>query len=164
MLSLLLLLSISTPVLAQSRPATVLTGANLRAGPGTTYAKVGSVRAGQTVQVVASNSDQSWFQLESGAWIAAFLVKLEDAPTPGTPVTPPPGAPATPTQPPPAPPTATPTSTNCHKSYDPCVPIASDVDCLGGRGNGPAYVKGPVRVIGPDVYDLDRDGDGIGCE
>jgi len=45
-----------------------------------------------------------------------------------------------------------------------CVPIASDVDCAGGTGNGPAYVQGPVRVIGTDIYDLDRDGDGIGCE
>ncbi|WP_327038001.1 G5 domain-containing protein [Micromonospora maris] len=45
-----------------------------------------------------------------------------------------------------------------------CVPIASDVDCAGGSGNGPAYVEGPVRVIGNDIYDLDRDGDGIGCD
>ena len=45
-----------------------------------------------------------------------------------------------------------------------CVPIASDVDCAGGSGNGPAYVQGPVRVVGTDIYDLDRDGDGIGCE
>ncbi|WP_431883513.1 G5 domain-containing protein [Micromonospora gifhornensis] len=45
-----------------------------------------------------------------------------------------------------------------------CVPIASDVDCAGGSGNGPAYVEGPVRVIGDDIYDLDRDGDGIGCD
>ena len=52
----------------------------------------------------------------------------------------------------------------CHPSYDPCVPIASDVDCAGGRGNGPVYVRGPIRVIGPDVYRLDRDGDGIACE
>ena len=44
------------------------------------------------------------------------------------------------------------------------MPIDSDVDCAGGRGNGPSYVKGPVRVIGRDVYGLDRDGDGVGCE
>ena len=37
-------------------------------------------------------------------------------------------------------------------------------DCAGGSGNGPAYVQGPVRVIVSDVYDLDRDGDGVGCE
>jgi hypothetical protein len=45
-----------------------------------------------------------------------------------------------------------------------CVPIATDVDCAGGSGNGPAYVQGPVRVIGTDIYDLDGDHDGIGCE
>jgi hypothetical protein len=52
----------------------------------------------------------------------------------------------------------------CDPNYSGCVPIASDVDCAGGGGNGPAYVKGPVRVIGKDIYGLDRDGDGIGCE
>lgn len=45
-----------------------------------------------------------------------------------------------------------------------CVPIASDVDCAGGSGNGPAYVRGPVKVIGTDIYGLDSDHDGIGCE
>lgn len=53
---------------------------------------------------------------------------------------------------------------DCHPSYDPCVTVASDADCAGGTGNGPVYVEGPVKVIGPDVYGLDRDGDGIGCE
>jgi resuscitation-promoting factor RpfB len=45
-----------------------------------------------------------------------------------------------------------------------CVPIASDVDCAGGSGNGPAYVQGPFRVVGTDIYGLDADGDGIGCD
>jgi resuscitation-promoting factor RpfB len=53
----------------------------------------------------------------------------------------------------------------CHASYEgACVPIASDVDGAGGSGNGPACVRGPVYVVGPDVYDLDRDGDGVACE
>jgi hypothetical protein len=52
----------------------------------------------------------------------------------------------------------------CDTNYSGCVPIASDVDCAGGSGNGPAYVEGPVEVIGSDIYDLDRDGDGIACE
>jgi hypothetical protein len=56
------------------------------------------------------------------------------------------------------------TSDQCDPNYSGCVPIASDVDCAGGSGNGPAYVKGPVKVIGKDIYRLDRDGDGIGCE
>ncbi|MFF0367262.1 MULTISPECIES: hypothetical protein [unclassified Micromonospora] len=49
-------------------------------------------------------------------------------------------------------------------NYGGCVPIASDVDCLPGGGNGPAYVTGPVKVIGDDIYDLDRDNDGYGCD
>lgn len=43
-----------------------------------------------------------------------------------------------------------------------CVPIASDVDCGGGSGNGPAFVYGFVKVVGSDIYDLDRDNDGYG--
>mgnify|MGYP003289799138 CR=1 FL=1 len=39
-----------------------------------------------------------------------------------------------------------------------------DYDCAGGSGNGPYYVKGPIRVVGPDDYELDYDGDGIACE
>ncbi|SMQ71135.1 G5 domain-containing protein [Agreia sp. VKM Ac-1783] len=53
----------------------------------------------------------------------------------------------------------------CDSNYSgPCVPIASDVDCAGGSGNGPAYVSGPVYVVGADIYDLDRDGDGVACD
>lgn len=54
---------------------------------------------------------------------------------------------------------------DCHPSYaGVCVPISSDVDCAGGSGNGPDYVSGPVEVVGPDDYDLDRDGDGVACD
>lgn len=84
---------------------------------------------------------------------------------------PPTTAPPTTTAPPPPP---EPTTTvaparaagpgpGCHPSYDPCVPLASDVDCAGGAGNGPAYT-GRVQVIGPDEYALDNDGDGTGCD
>lgn len=56
-------------------------------------------------------------------------------------------------------------ASNCDPNYSgQCVPIASDVDCGGGSGNGPAYVYGAVKVVGNDIYDLDRDGDGYGCE
>jgi hypothetical protein len=55
-------------------------------------------------------------------------------------------------------------SSGCDPNYSGCVPIASDVDCSGGSGNGPEYVAGPVEVIGSDIYGLDRDHDGIGCE
>ena len=53
----------------------------------------------------------------------------------------------------------------CSPHYSGCVPIASDVDCLGGGGDGPAYVSGPVYVTDSDVYGLDGyDNDGVGCE
>jgi hypothetical protein len=53
----------------------------------------------------------------------------------------------------------------CHKSYKGrCLKRnATDYDCAGGSGNGP-YYTGRVRVVGPDVFRLDADGDGIGCE
>lgn len=54
--------------------------------------------------------------------------------------------------------------TGCNSNYSGCVPNASDVDCAGGTGNGPEYVRGPIRVIGVDIYDLDRNGNGIACE
>ena len=49
-------------------------GANLRGGPGTDYSVVGSVDTGQGLAITARNGDGAWFQLEGGAWIAAFLV------------------------------------------------------------------------------------------
>ena len=62
-------------------------------------------------------------------------------------------------------PSTTTAQTRCHPSYaGACLdPAASDYDCAGGSGNGPKYT-GPVRVVGPDVFRLDADGDGYGCE
>ncbi|MEA2255838.1 MAG: hypothetical protein QOG35_1883 [Solirubrobacteraceae bacterium] len=53
----------------------------------------------------------------------------------------------------------------CDPSYTgACLdPNASDYDCEGGSGDGPEYT-GTVTVVGDDHFDLDRDGDGIGCE
>lgn len=54
---------------------------------------------------------------------------------------------------------------DCHPSYEgACLdPSSPDYDCSGGSGDGPDYT-GPVTVVGPDEYDLDRDGNGAGCE
>jgi peptidoglycan hydrolase-like protein with peptidoglycan-binding domain len=66
--------------------------------------------------------------------------------------------------PPPPPPAIQPAiSSDCTPGYDPCLPPAHDYDCAGGTGNGPAYT-GRVRVSGSDPYDLDRNGDGVGCD
>jgi hypothetical protein len=52
----------------------------------------------------------------------------------------------------------------CNPNYSGCLKAnASDYDCVGGSGDGP-YYTGTVEVIGYDEYDLDRDGDGIGCD
>jgi hypothetical protein len=57
------------------------------------------------------------------------------------------------------------TKPRCHASYKlKCLkPNASDYDCIGGSGNGPLYT-GLVKVVGRDVFRLDADHDGWGCE
>ncbi len=42
-------------------------------------------------------------------------------------------------------------------------PSPPPTDCRGGSGGGPDYT-GPVRSVGSDPFDLDRDGDGLACE
>lgn len=67
--------------------------------------------------------------------------------------------------PPPPPVQAAVPAGNCDPNYTGgCVPVDSDVDCAGGSGNGPSYVQGPVTIVGSDIYGLDSDGDGSGCE
>ncbi len=123
---------------------------------------------------------QRWSALlaETEASLAAAAeAATTTSPPPTTlPAPPPPTLPPAPSKTlPPAPPPSAPLplvsipaakpASDCNPNYSgACVPNASDVDCAGGSGNGPAYVQGPVLVIGSDPYDLDRDGDGIGCE
>lgn len=64
--------------------------ANLRAGPGTDYPVVGSLSAGQSLQIVAANPAGDWHQLEDGAWVAAFLVANPPAGLPVATAAPPP--------------------------------------------------------------------------
>jgi len=71
---------------------------------------------------------------------------------------------------PPPPPTTAPPATAPHGNCDPSYPDVclhdgiGDYDCAGGTGNGPNYVQGPIKVLPPDPFGLDRDGDGTGCE
>ena len=41
-----------------------------------------------------------------------------------------------------------------------------DYDCYGGSGNGPNYTPpgATIKVVGVDVFGLDRDHDGYGCD
>ena len=61
---------------------------------------------------------------------------------------------------------ASPQRDNCSPCYpDVCLKMgAGDYDCAGGSGNGPNYIGGPIRVVGCDPFDLDRDHNGWGCE
>lgn len=58
--------------------AVVVANANLRAGPGTSYRRVATVGAGETLELVGANPAGDWFQTTDGRWIAAFLVKGVD--------------------------------------------------------------------------------------
>jgi len=85
-LAMLLLVS-ATPILAatthQSTPPAqgrTTDVANLRAGPGTTFAKTGSLAAGTIVTIAACNDVCDWYKLDRGEWIAAFLVEPVTAP------------------------------------------------------------------------------------
>ena len=59
---------------------------------------------------------------------------------------------------------------SCAESYpDECLSAdAYDYDCADGEGDGPEYVTGPITVdhavSEPDPFELDRDGDGTGCD
>lgn len=100
LLSAVLCLSLvfSVPGLAQSAPTSgvIVRSANLRAGPGTTYAISGAVKPGQDVTITAQNAAGDWYQLSTGQWIAAFLVKAN--PTRATAPSTPAGTPAQVTQ------------------------------------------------------------------
>lgn len=56
-------------------PPVVTELANLRAGPGIEFELAGSAEPGKTLSLVARNAAGDWYQLASGAWIAAFLVE-----------------------------------------------------------------------------------------
>lgn len=55
-------------------------------------------------------------------------------------------------------------ASKCDSNYSACVPIAFDVDCKPGSGNGPKYFTGTAKVLKKDIYGLDRDKDGLACE
>lgn len=157
---------------AASATITAKNNANLRAGPGTTYAIIGRVQQGQPLAIVGRNQAGDWYQLDSGMWIAAILVKqapamATTAPATATPNVAAPTAPplANPPTAPPVLPTATVVATqaappsHCDPSYpDVCIPPAPpDLDC----GDIP-YKR--FEVVGADPHRFDGDHDGVGCE
>jgi hypothetical protein len=127
--------------------------------PSTTTSTTTSTTASSSTAAVPSSSVESPVAPVAPpppATKAAAPPKTTSSPKPPT------SAPKPP--PPPKPVTTAPPQGNCDANYSGCVPVAEDVDCAGGSGNGPAYVRGPIRVIGNDIYGLDNDHDGIACE
>ena len=122
--------------------------ANLRAGPGTGYAVVGSVTQGQCLTITGRTEVGDWFQLSNGNWIAEFLVD-NAPPIASIPV----GAVAV------AAPSAPVATGNCDPSYPTiCIPPGSpDINC-------PAVPYGNFIVLPPDPHNFDGDLDGFGCE
>lgn len=119
----------------------------------------------------------NWPALRSSADAVLSAAGVTDPPSPSPPAAAPvelPPAPPAQIVPPAPPPAALPiarseprppiTNGGCDPNYSGCVPIASHVDCAGQGGKGPLFVRGPLRVTGTDVYELDRDGDGLACE
>ena len=59
---------------------------------------------------------------------------------------------------------------DCDANYAACVPVAGDVDCVGTHADvdpdvdGTSYRAEPVEIVGDDIYALDADHDGIGCD
>ncbi len=76
---LLLLLTVGIAAAQEAQVGVVNHNANLRAGPGTNYAVVGSAPLGTTVRIAGANSAGDWYHLSSGKWIAAFLVDINGA-------------------------------------------------------------------------------------
>jgi hypothetical protein len=72
--------------------ASVLSNVNLRSGPGTNYAVVGSVPANSEVTIIGRNEDSTWLRVKSDAaeqvWVTADanLIKLDQSLLAGLPV------------------------------------------------------------------------------
>lgn len=67
---------------AQSATATLTANANLRAGPGTSFAKVGSASAGSTVTLAGCTTAGDWCKLADGTWVFAELLESVSAELP----------------------------------------------------------------------------------
>lgn len=157
----------AVPAAVASTAATAARNANLRAGPGTTFAVVGGVKQGDALDIVGANPAGDWLQLATGAWIAAFLVtSAPDVAVRAAPIvalpTPAPTPARSPTPVPQPLPTVAPRVQevgNCDPSYpDVCIPPAPpDLDC-----GDISYRR--FRVIGADPHNFDGNHDGVGCE
>lgn len=172
-------LSESTAAAAAPTPAmgaTATKGANLRAGPATTFKVVGGVKAGDGLEIVGKNKAGDWYQLAGGQWIAAFLVTnppavpVVEEPAAAAPA--PTSVPAAEGSPQPAtsgaaavpvanrPPTAADSGCPCDGNTLNCDDFTSVIE---GWDAQACYLH-CKELTNRDVHDLDRDSDGAACE
>lgn len=111
---------------------------------------------------VAGNLQSADAVALAAATMGLWRVQPTPVPTPQPTAVPTPGADAAPVAPLPV---GAPPAASCHASYTgACLtPGIGDYDCAGGSGDGPTYT-GRVNVVGYDEFELDRDGNGVGCE
>jgi len=114
----------ATPTELPVATLTALRNANVRSGPGTQYARLGTITAGETAEIIGRTRAGDWWQFEfdgDPAWISADLVSTsgpadaveiaQNIPAPPPTARPQPrptSPPAQPTAPPAPPPTAAP--------------------------------------------------------
>ncbi len=148
---------------------------NVRAGPGTNYAIVGGLNAGDTQRITGRNADSSWWQIEyngTSAWVAASVVANTD--TANTPIVAAPALPepratpiplATNTPLPPATPiplaTNTPAPSTCR--CDSNVYNCSQED-FSSQEDAQACYDFCLKEVGQDIHDLDRNNDRQACD
>lgn len=150
-------------------PTVNTANANLRGGPGTEYATVGSMTQGQGVEIVGRNEAGDWYQLAGGAWIAAFLVN--DAPGDLPIVSAPAAVPVV------AAPAEVPAPTpEPARAEEVVVPIGEVCLCDSERYNctGPTAFQTHseaqscfdycMQMTGKDIHGLDGNNDGVACE
>lgn len=152
-----------TPTAAPDTSARTNAAANLRAGPGTDYAVVGSTQEGEAVDIVARTDAGDWYQLANGAWVAAALVSNPPdvgvaAVIPPLPVQP--VVEATPTSPAVfIQPTAVQPQAVCSCSSD-----SYSCASFSGHASAQACFSYCLSVGAGDIHRLDGDNDGSVCE
>ena len=133
---------------------------NIRAQPGRTARLLGQLQKGEQFEITGRTKASDWYEFEKGWVIASAIqvvgeinrvpvitdIKVQSDVTIAAPPT--------------KQSTTTPDHTDCEPAYpDLCLPIATG-DTL-NCGDIP-YTH--IRVLPPDPYQLDQDGNGIGCE
>lgn len=170
--------SAPTPTTTPVGGVRVVSAANLRAGPGTGFAVVRSAQAGDVLVVTGRNATGDWYELEEGAWVAAFLVEgaSVDVPLavviPTLPTVSPEVVPAT-VIPVIIPATVAPIVPTALPLFQPPSPEGSSCDCSRNLYNCDDFLRPwdaqacylRCNVLGAgDVHGLDRDSDGNACE